>query len=473
MTVIPFAQAWASILQELPDSAQPVLSVFAHTGIADVNQVVHFTNLTRDRVSRVLEYLASGGLVTTVNRPLPRPGKRGKPPTAYLLSEGGEEILHSVGFQSAHASGLNDDTALLHRLAMTDIHLSAIKSGRSIRTDKLLTYSNGRNIRPDHLVTLQDDHLLIFEIEQTASMDLLRRITESVQHKQEFFASVESRSCLPEVRMIVNLPRGEKWNKTLRVWQTAVNLVKQQSKRELGFRLFAISLSEFLAAPDWESEHRLLWHEIVPQESASIQKVISQTPEQLMYRTSRQEALALAALWQEFNHQAQRGPGKLPQPDPGFFQVMQLIHAASFGNEDNGGMPYPSIYMLNRYLGMRGKLREKMLKTMHNGSNKVRWNQATIMHHMQVVFDTFLGAHGWNTEGALLVYASVAEWSDRVPRTFGVTVKIRRRQILIPAHEMVMPGDSEVQAAENALAWVLRALFKYGPELGLGRVDFW
>jgi hypothetical protein len=37
----------------------------------------------------------------------------------------------------------------------------------------------------------------------------------------------------------------------------------------------------------------------------------------------------------------------------------------------------------------------------------------------------------------------------------------------------VVPTRDEVKRTEEALAWVLQALFVYGPELGLGKVEFW
>ena len=98
-----------------------------------------------------------------------------------------------------------------------------------------------------------------------------------------------------------------------------------------------------------------------------------------------------------------------------------------------------------------------------------------ILHRMQVTIGTFLGHHGWRPSGALLVYPVVSRWDDHSRYQFQVKVTIHNPRILISKDEErgVVPSQDEVKRTEEALEWVLQALFIYSIELDLGRVEFW
>jgi hypothetical protein len=95
------------------------------------------------------------------------------------------------------------------------------------------------------------------------------------------------------------------------------------------------------------------------------------------------------------------------------------------------------------------------------------------MHRMQSVVHTFLWHHGWRSDGALYVYTTVSDWQARSIHQFQVRVQIRSAEIMMADGDLVVPTRDEVKRTEEALAWVLQALFVYGPELGLGKVEFW
>jgi hypothetical protein len=475
MQVSSNTQTWQSILQAIPDTARPVLETFAATGLADANQVQQFTNLTRDRVARALERLLSGQLLDGWKRPLPRPDQRGKPASVYLLTKEGAEVLRSIGVKEARPCGLKDDLALLHRLAMTDLHLAAAKAGVPIRTDQLLRF-NGRELRPDHLLTLADGRSIMFEVEQAASTETLRRVVESLQNKRDFFTSNPG-NLLPEIRMVLQLPRGTKWDQTLRTWEKAMSVVQERAGGPLGFRLFAIPRREFLQTPDWGEERHLMWLELSPtNKETAIQIAQPPAPKALLSRTPREDWLVLNALWQDFRENVQTPQGQFPRPNTDFFRTLRLIHAAShdqaLSDLEQAAMPYASIYLLGQYLSMRN-LRPALNKAIHNGKGNLRWNPTTILHRMQVVINTFLGLHGWRSDGALFVMASMSDWQDASTRTFGVDVRIRKPSLLMVEDDLVVPNRTEVEQTERALAWALWALFAYSLDLGLGRVEFW
>lgn len=466
---------WKSIEDTLPETARPVLECFAATGLTDLNQIMIHTDLTRDKVNRVLERLESKGVIKTYPRNVKRPDKAGKPAAIYQLSADGASILKSLGHVHAHESHLNDDTATLHRLAMTELHLAASKAGIEIRTDRNLPY-NDTELRPDHQVTLPDGNILLFEIEQKASTAILRRIVESLQHKQDFFASRAHPRVLPEVRMVLHLKRNKEWEKTLKVWERALDVVKENAKGKLHFRLVAIPLREFLEKPDWETERELFWKEVQPPQPQTALAVSEPKDlSTLLQRSAREEQLVLSALWQDFTERIQPGM-KYPKADPEFFQLMQLIYTASHDEQlshiDQAGTPHASLYLLRRYLEMK-QLHKRIYSELHRGERDTRWNITTILHRMQGVANAFLNAHGWRSYGLLLVQSSANDTKTGVTRVFDVLVTIRNEQILISSDDLVVPSKQEVKAMEEALSWVLYALFAYSEELGLGRLSYW
>lgn len=469
---VAIQEDWENILKQIPDTAQPVLETFSVTGLAEISQIVAYTNLTRDKVSRALERMVSKDLLREFERPIPRPDKRGSPPAVYLLTEAGAKILHSLDHPQARASGLTDDQTILHRLAMTDFHLAAVKAGLAIRTDKTLNFGD-RILRPDHLIPLPNGESLLYEIEQTASTATLRRVVESLQNKQDFFASKPK--VVPEVRMILQLPRGGKWDRTLKTWGKAMGVAQEKSGGQLNFRLFAIPRAEFLDAPDWEGEHKLSWREVRPPQKAA-EPEGEFVPARFLNRTSRDDRLVLKALWQDFIENVKPAQGQRPRPDPEFFQIIRLIHSASYDANlpiiDQAAMPYASLYLLKEYLSMR-KLDGALQGALHRGARDTRWNITTITHKMQAVINTFLSAHGWRSDGLLSVHAKVSDWENINGRVFDVKVRINSAEILMFRDDLVVPSKEEVMGIERALSWALWSLFEYSGDLGLGRIEFW
>ena len=102
----------------------------------------------------------------------------------------------------------------------------------------------------------------------------------------------------------------------------------------------------------------------------------------------------------------------------------------------------------------------------------MRWNVTTIQHRMQVVIHTFLRYHGWQVSKALEVVPTSSWDRQEAPRDFGVSVRIHR-ELLMSEGEEIVPGNGEVKAAEQALAWVLWALFAYGEDVRVNHAPFW
>ena len=475
-----------------------LLRVLMTVGVADSLQLQQATGFSRDKVERLIDKMeqavAAQGAPPILRLPgksLPRPGVRGRAPKVYLLGESGAALLRANGHPKAEVCGLQDDVPIIHALAVLDLHLAVTLAGLAVQTDRVLHYEGDRTIRPDCLVTLPDGSRAIFEVEQMASPDLLRRIKASLQNKADFFASEEGRRVLPAIRMLIHLPRGKEWDKTLKVWRQAIGLTAASQKRQpLPFRLLALPLGEFLQLPDWKAnldEQR--WVDLTAAslfENAELAspsnqdtKAITATraPKSLLQRSPHDDRLVLGALWQWFQENAHQQAHEFPRPDPEFLELVCIIYAAShdamLSPLDQAAFPHASVYLLGQYLQMHPQLRKRLQAAMQRGVASMRWNSTTILHRLQIGINVFLAYHGWRSDGPLRAYPSVCDWNSDESRAFGVAVRIASRELLMREPNGVVPGRDQVRRAEQALAWVLWALFAYADRLGLQPPVFW
>jgi len=96
-----------------------------------------------------------------------------------------------------------------------------------------------------------------------------------------------------------------------------------------------------------------------------------------------------------------------------------------------------------------------------------------IFHRMQSIVDLFLGYHNWRSDGPLLASVETAAWNTNEPRNFRAVVNIRHRDILMYPGDTLVPDAKMAREAEQALSWVLTALFRYAPDVGFKAPPFW
>jgi len=328
----------------------------------------------------------------------------------------GAALLRKHGYPQAHESGLETALSISHARAVLDVRLAAVEAGLHVETERELSYGEGRVIRPDNLVTLPNGTKALFETEQWADMSLLRRIVKGLEHREEFFRSEEGKAVSPKVRVLFNVPRGERWDRTLEVWEAAVDTVVRHRGEEMHFQMVAMPLSEFLAGPDWgEPPEAGAWEPV--SNPVKVRDVAVSTaagpeiPESLARISSQEDRIVLEA-YRRYLQSTLGEAGELRLPSPEFFQVMKVIYAASnppLRMEDPYAVernvyPYASVYLLGKYLEMHRDLRDALSREMVRGANTVRWTTAVIVHRMQVVIETFVGYHGWRLGWGLHAY---------------------------------------------------------------------
>ncbi len=436
------AELLACMKTGFPDCQwQTALDVVRHTGVVNATQLQKITNLEFVPLKRLVERWnkrCSGfpPILRKLDRSISRPGYAGRPSAIYMLDEGGAGLLRALGHDDADASSLSTDLTILHALAMSDVHLVAQACGVDITTDATLAFDGKRVLRPDHVVSISGGKKLIFEVEQAASGHTMPRIVESLGNRQDFFSRPESQSYVREVRMLVHLSRGKEFDKTLGIWRKARMSLRDQ---QLKFSLLAVPLLEFLDQPDWDGTGQLEWVDVFGQTSLGDSSEPQQdenieTPEKLLaYGTSSQDKAVLQALWQQFKLTAKEDESR--DPEPGFFELIGLIYAASFHSSQTvfrqSAYPKTSIYLLRQYLEMHPKLYDELRKAMHYGKGTMRWNQVTIIHRMQAVINTFLRYHGWRSDGWLKVVAHTRRWEDGLGAMFDIRVVIETGRLLM------------------------------------------
>jgi hypothetical protein len=467
-------------LQEALNAAIPdlhwlhILEVFVPTGVADSLQIQEISGLDRSRLRRFLEKMEQSALglapvLNVLDTSVRRVGIHGRPPKVYLLGKSGAALLQANGYEDARPCSLRDEIAVSHAMAMLSIQHAAQQAGCLVQTDQNLSYGNGQVLRPDHQVVLPDGDQALYEVEQEARRKLIPRILESLKNKQAFFQTEQSKVFLPEVRMVINLEYGQKWNRTLSVWREACNLVIQQNKAPLGFRLLAIPIQEFLRSPEWEVELSARWQDFsAPTKKQSLQET-EESEERIAElgssHTIDEDCILLEALRQDY---IQNKLPDIPAPELRLFDLALVIHSASRPDPDDIytqiAPQHTSIYLLKRYLEMRPDLVRDLRKAIHSGRGRMYWSPKTILHRMQMTINTFLAYYGWQSGGRIKVMASMEH--NQGATQFGVKVE---------ATNMFLYGSDHQKNrdTERALAWVLWALFEYAAELGLGKPEFW
>lgn len=491
------AAVQATLDELLPDQRYVhILELLAVVGCADALQLQSATGLSRDKLALAMQRMseATPGLPPLFFHPrdkVSQPGKRGAPAKIYCLGETGAAVLRAAGQTEAHPCGLDEDVDITHALATLEVHLLAQSANLPVRTEKRLPAGEVvPYLRPDNLVTLADGTQALFETEQLLTAQHVARAIESLQNKWRFFKPTAGKQVSSMIRVVFNLPNGKDYQRTLKVWQYALRVVTQRYGGKLPFRLLAMPLADFKAAPDWtEPPQAQRWTDLTPAQteqpmlpaekrSAASTQLAPKLPSSLRRYSTHESALVLNALWLAFceGTAVPTTNAKAQQPDPALFEVAGIIYAAAHDKHltslERAGFPHAALYLLKQYFRLRPTLFELLKEEIVRGAQAVRWNSIAITHRMQIVCEKFLRYHGFSDSGPLLVRALSADWMANEPQHFKVRVDIREPEILLVG-DGVVPNRSMVTAAEAALSWLLTALFTYAEDLDLPRPPFW
>ncbi len=490
------ADVQSALDKAFPDHRwRTVLEVLAYTGVADRQQILTATGLSRNALTTLEEqFRVLGGqeILREAAGAFPWPGVRGKPPRVYLLGTVGAALLRDNGYRGVQPCGLTSDLAIAHARAVTEIALLARRAELPIRVETTLPYGDNRVLRPDVQVTVAEQATALFEAEQQADLSLLPRIVESLRHKVAYYGSKADGTISHCVRVIFALQRDATWDKTVAVWQKASAIVATESGGRLPFEILGLPLSEFVTQPDWaEPPAAAGWESLFDPahvENFALEPVMpkpSQTaitpvkkpaplPASVTRYTPREQHLLMQAY---LAHVREHGVqvAAVDRASPVVFEIFAVIyvasHDAALSDWQLAQHPSASLYLFHEYLDLNPDLRAALNAAIVRGSGSMRWSSPTIQHRMLSVAETFLRYHGLRN-GSSVQVTVLAPWSTHSSGHFDFAV-VLEPHVLMGDASGIVPTQEEAMAAGIALAWVLQALFLYPEDLDLRPAPFW
>jgi len=220
--------------------------LFSHRGIATGEQVEILTGLGQHPVRDALKILTEppGGLapaLRTINVILP--GQRGRPYTAFVLTEEGAALLAD---ESRKAPKLDDPVEAAHALMEMQVFIAAYQQGRNAELEKVLPFAGLRNIR----ATILYEGKILFEMEQQARLNDVPRISDKLERLCLFFNSPAGSEIDHKVRILFALAGND--GKTISVWQQVLGALKKKNG-SIPFELYWKEIGAFMQNPEWES----------------------------------------------------------------------------------------------------------------------------------------------------------------------------------------------------------------------------
>lgn len=477
-------QAWVDRLQKPEDdNRRRVLICYAARGLAAMEQVEKLTHLSHKQVRLATDSLIHPGHgLSALLRPetVNLVGRPGRPVRVDLLTADGLSVLRELLPETAPMQPeLKDRIELAHAFIEMEIYTAARTANLVCELEKVFALGDGQYVRADAVV--DSGKTVFFEIEQTARLADVPRIHDKLTRLTSYFRSPVSQGISPEVRVVFNLPAGD-GDRSLSVWQTVLGELESRLGL-LPFRLFSCSILDFLMQPAWDTVDGFL--PIEPQAgprpeakpnpeagslAGSLLAPIDVLPAFLQQQVERHPNILtiLKAMETVYAPLAERWSSG--RQDEIFFDTLRFIYESSHYEGgpvfERAEMPAMSLYLLYRYLHMS---QEAGLLT----DVQRAWvdTQRGLYHGVNLFRDAytrlcwvFLRRHGYGPGGPLEIRVVVPGFQDERSDVY-VNVKITNGKIIIGEDNLLAYGH--IRRAQNALAWVLEALWAYGEYLGL------
>lgn len=448
-----------------------ILNCFSHRGIATGEQVEILTGLGQHPVRDALKILTEppGGLapaLRTINVILP--GQRGRPYTAFVLTEEGAALLAD---ESRKAPKLDDPVEAAHALMEMQAFIAAYQQGRNAELEKVLPFAGLRNIRADVLY----EGKIIFEMEQQARLNDVPRISDKLERLCLFFNSPAGSEIDHKVRILFALAGND--GKTISVWQQVLGALKKKNG-SIPFELYWKEIGAFMQNPEWESlnsfqllEPAAMFQPELPsaKETSTTQVAVTPSFTRQMPADMSELNMVMGIMESEIG----KLEGKVKENRYQFFQMMEVIydgsHYKSGPVERESAYPATSLMLLYRFLHMHQN--KQLLDQLQVGYKKVLFSQRQALPFFRdnitrFYWDVFLRYFNFGRGGPLKVKIEVPTFGDSRSEIYPV-VSITDWEMLRGEEGYVPSG--EPAHAENALTWVMEAMHLYAFDLGLIR----
>jgi len=451
------------------DRLNQIMYCFSHRGIATGEQVEIMTGLGQHPVRDALKILTEppGGLkpaLRTINVTLP--GQRGRPFTAFILTEEGAVLLAD---ESRKAPKLDDPVEAAHALMEMQVFIAAYQQGRKTELEKVLPFSGLRNIRADVLI----DNTLLFEMEQQARLNDVPRISDKLERLCLFFNSPAGNEIDHKVRILFALTAND--GKTISVWQQVLGALKKKNG-SIPFELYWKEVGAFMQSPEWEDVNSFQHLEPAAMFQPELQSAKETSIPQVaavpnFVRRMPADMSELNMVMGIMESEIGKLEGEVKENRYQFFQMMEVIYDGSHykGGPVDRESAYPgtSIMLLYRFLHMHQN--KPLLEQLQAGYKKVLFSQRQALPFFRdnltrFYWDVFLRYFNFGRGGPLKVKVEVPSFGESRSEIYPV-VTISDWEILRGEEGYVPVGEPE--HAEKALTWVLEAMHLYAYDLGL------
>ena len=448
-----------------------ILNCFSHRGIATGEQVEILTGLGQHPVRDALKILIEppGGLkpaLRTINVTLP--GQRGRPFTAFVLTEEGAALLVE---ESRKAPKLDDPVEAAHALMEMQVFIAAYQQSRKTELEKVLPFAGLRNIRADVLY----ENKILFEMEQQARLNDVPRISDKLERLYLFFNSPAGSGIDQKVRILFALSGND--GKTISVWQQVLGALKKKNG-SITFELYWKEIGAFMQSPEWEDvnsfqllEPAAMLQSELPSAKENSTTQVEVTPS--FIRRMPADMTELNMVIGIMESEIGKLEGKVKENRYQFFQMMEVIYDGSHykGGPVDRESAYPatSIMLLYRFLHMHQN--KQLLEQLQSGYRWVQQSQRQALnifrdHLTRFYWDIFLRHFNFGRGGPLKIKVEVPTFESSRSEIYPVA-SITDWEMLRGEEGYVPSG--EPAHAEEALSWVMEAMHLYAFDLGLIR----
>ncbi len=386
--------------------------------------------------------------------------KMGRPEKVYRLTQAGVDWLHEHGLADAAAPTTSDPLELAHRYCQ--VLVGALTSdGTKVEFEKVFLLADGRNVRIDVVVPLSDGAMQFIEIEQRLERNNLARAMEKFERLGEFFRREAGRGVYrSDVLFIFNLSAAA-LPQTVRLWQEALGSMFPAGVVP-PFTPRYTTIDAFVSNPAFTELERF---PLIEKRDGGVVQVSSSAGGALNYRAAPHTKQVLAML-----DEIKLEPVKLPSHEAeqlaGFCEIAMNIYRRSMRKDSHtrkySAFPHESVQTLRGFLhlpvnaGLLRELKEGYAWIESRKSGLILYRDAVT----RLIWDVVMRHFGIGQGGPLKIFVGIPDLAEKAS-----TIMIE--VILEKSEELRLPWTSGDETYEDAISWMLTALFLYPVDLGL------
>ena len=342
------------------------------------------------------------------------------------------------------------------------------------------------SVRIDFVTNNASSQKEFWEMEQIARSGTIPRIIQKIEHLVRFYQSPHSKTINPVVRILFNIPLGDKT--TIRSWELALNEVQKQG--QLPVRFIFMHVLKFFENPQFD-----VIEGFIPLEPLSIESFTNTQDSEISISNflnpfedendvlkppfisefhapdlSKINLILCAIALEE--KEPMNSDGYDEKNISSFFDLIRNIYLVS---HYEGGpvfsysaIPKFSLMLLFRYLYFHQN--SELLDLVKNGREEIKRSTNRGINMFRDAYSrfcwNFMRYHGFGRSGPIDIQIRVP-YLNGDESEVSVEVDIRSRNLVIGMDGISLNDDLET--TKKSLAWILNSFWIYGDELGLSK----